>query len=345
VAIAAHDKRGVQAGVRVRDARQARRLTQRQLAAEAGIGIGTLRDLEQGRVRSPQPDTVARLGRILGLHDDRRDAPRGLWIGMLGPLTVCCDGRSVPLRTAGQRVILGMLALGCGSAVRQDAIVDALWGEKPPPAGTGTVHCYISRLRSILNVPGDTVLFREARGYRLRLTAGQFDLIAFRHLVGEARHAAVADGAVTACRLYGQAAALWRGEPGEDLEGLHDHPEIAALSEERVALTVEYARLSAALGWHDLVLPDLRKLTAQNPLDERLQAALMTALAGTGRRAEALRAYEAVCCRLNEDFGLPPGDELRAARAAVVRQQVPSARTASDLDLWRDDGVRILPAH
>jgi transcriptional regulator with XRE-family HTH domain len=126
VALAVHGKRGVQAGARLRNARREKGLTQRELASEAGIGIGTLRDLEQGRVMSPQPDTVARLGRILGLQDQRQPRPGGLWIGVLGPLAVFRDGRSVTLRTAGQRAILGLLALGCGGAVRQDALVDAL---------------------------------------------------------------------------------------------------------------------------------------------------------------------------------------------------------------------------
>jgi transcriptional regulator with XRE-family HTH domain len=162
VVVAAHDKRGVQAGVRVRNARRARGFTQRELAPEAGISIGALRDLEQGRVLSPQPDTVARLGRILGLHDECPAGPGGLWIGMLGPLVVFREGRSVALRTEGQRAILGMLALGCGDAVRQDAIVDALWGGNPPRTATATVHCYISRLRSVLDMPGGAVLFRNA---------------------------------------------------------------------------------------------------------------------------------------------------------------------------------------
>jgi DNA-binding SARP family transcriptional activator/DNA-binding XRE family transcriptional regulator len=341
VALAVHGKRGVQAGARLRNARREKGLTQRELASEAGIGIGTLRDLEQGRVMSPQPDTVARLGRILGLQDQRQPRPGGLWIGVLGPLAVFRDGRSVTLRTAGQRAILGLLALGCGGAVRQDALVDALWGGNPPRSATATVHCYISRLRSILNMPGGAVLFREASGYRLSVGARQLDLIAFRQLAEEARRAAASEGAVEACRLYRQAASLWRGEPGEDLDALHDHPEAAALSEERLALTVEYARLVSGLGWYDLVLPELRKLTARHPLDERLHAALMTALAGTGRQAEAFRAYDSVCRRLKADFGVSPGDELRAARTAVIRKQVPAARSAPDL--WQDDGVLPLP--
>lgn len=342
MAIAVHDERGIQAGVRVRKARRATGLTQRQLASEAGIGIGTLRDLEQGRVQSPQPDTVARLERILGRHGAGQDESGGLWIGVLGPLVLFRDGQDVPLRTVGQRTVLGMLALGRGAVVRQDAIVDALWGDNPPRSATGTVHGYISRLRSVLGLPGAGVLFREACGYRLRVAVGQLDLITFRDLAAQARQAAATGSVVEACRLYGQAVALWRGEPGEDLDGLHDHPEVAALSEERLALAVEYARLASSLGWYDLVLPDLRKLTAQNPLDERLHAALMTALAGTGRQAEALGAYEAVCRRLDEDLGLLPGDELRAARTAVLSQKVPMARPVADL--WCEDEVRVLPA-
>jgi transcriptional regulator with XRE-family HTH domain len=47
--------------------RQARGVTQRELAAAAGLSIGTLRDLEQGRTRFPRWGMVEGLAAVLGL--------------------------------------------------------------------------------------------------------------------------------------------------------------------------------------------------------------------------------------------------------------------------------------
>ena len=94
-----------------------------------------------GRETTPQPDTVARLGRILGLQDQRQPRPGGLWIGVLGPLAVFRDSGAALisriLRASG-RFSAGP-ALGCGGAVRQDALVDALWGGNPALLRYG--HC------------------------------------------------------------------------------------------------------------------------------------------------------------------------------------------------------------
>jgi hypothetical protein len=51
----------------VRAHRRLAGLTQRQLAALAGISVAALRDLEQGRIRQPRAESVARLARVLGL--------------------------------------------------------------------------------------------------------------------------------------------------------------------------------------------------------------------------------------------------------------------------------------
>ena len=52
--------------------REERRLTQRELAAAAGLSLGALRDLEQGRTQSPRWDTAERLATALGLGPGQR---------------------------------------------------------------------------------------------------------------------------------------------------------------------------------------------------------------------------------------------------------------------------------
>src|SRR5690348_8511169 len=56
----------------LRSHREAAGLTQRQLAARAGISAGALEDLEQGRTRRPRPESLNRLAAALGLTGEQR---------------------------------------------------------------------------------------------------------------------------------------------------------------------------------------------------------------------------------------------------------------------------------
>lgn len=63
--------------------RQAANLTQHELAALAGLSLGAVRDLEQGRTRRPANDTLTALSMALGLNSaqvgelERAAAARG----------------------------------------------------------------------------------------------------------------------------------------------------------------------------------------------------------------------------------------------------------------------------
>jgi DNA-binding SARP family transcriptional activator/tetratricopeptide (TPR) repeat protein/transcriptional regulator with XRE-family HTH domain len=244
----------------------------------------------------------------------------GLRVGICGPLTVSRDGAESGALPAGQRLVVGLLALAAGSAILPGSIIAALWPEQDPPASAATiVRTYVSRLRSRFGVEGERLISRGNGGYRLCLSAEQLDLLAFRRLVGLAREA---EDSRRACEWYEQAMCLWRGDPVEDIELLRAHPAAVALAGERIAVVLEYADRAAVAGRHDMVLPHIKALTAANPLDERLHAALMVALAGSGRQAEALRVYDDLRCRLAEELGMDPGEQLRDAHQKVLRQEI-----------------------
>jgi DNA-binding SARP family transcriptional activator/tetratricopeptide (TPR) repeat protein len=241
-----------------------------------------------------------------------------LWIGVLGPLRLVRDGTELPPIAPSSRRLLALLILADGAPVSKDAAMEVLWERELPPSAAGILHTYISRLRSLL---GTETLLRDSSGYRLRLTAGQLDIQSFRHLVSQARRAAAPEDA---CRLYQEAVALWRGDPLEDVPTLHGHPKLTALRDEHAAAVREFAELADALGWHEKVLPHLKALTTSSPLDEKSHAALMTALAGSGQQARALRVYEDLRQRLDEELGVLPGPDLRAAHARVLKQEIPA---------------------
>jgi DNA-binding SARP family transcriptional activator len=242
--------------------------------------------------------------------------PSRLWIGVLGPLVVARDGVELPALPAGQRVVLGLLALAGGVPVPRDVIVDALWGEAPPRSSTAIVQTYLSRLRSALHDEGREYLPEiDGSSYRLVVAPDELDLLMFRRLAEAARAAPEASAA------FEQALGLWRGQPLADVGVLQRHPAVSAVAAEHAALVLEHADTGAAG-----VLPQLRELTTWDPLNEAAQARLMIALASAGRQAEALRAYEEVRQRLDEDLGVLPGPALRAAQARVLQQDIPETR-------------------
>ena len=72
-------------------------------------------------------------------------------IGLLGELEVRGDdGAEVAVTGAKLRALLAVLALHAGRAVPTDVLVDALWGEDPPPAVRNGLQALVSKLRRAL---------------------------------------------------------------------------------------------------------------------------------------------------------------------------------------------------
>ncbi len=204
--------------------RRAAGLTQRQLAARAGISPGTVEDLEQGRTGRPRPESLARLAAALRLTEDQRGelagAGRphgqrhpgdGLRLSVLGPLAAWRDGTAADLGPARQRAVLGLLALHAGAALPRAALVDALWPEDPPPTAVVMVQAQISRIRRLL-APAARRSW-DGPAYRLGPGAMSLDLTEFTRLSAHARQAVAAGHLPGACTRYERALALWRGQP------------------------------------------------------------------------------------------------------------------------------------
>jgi DNA-binding SARP family transcriptional activator/tetratricopeptide (TPR) repeat protein len=321
----------------LRDYRRAARLTQPELAWRAGISVGAVRDLEQGRTHRPLPESLAALGRALGLSRaqagelEQAAAARGSWLQVLGPLAAWRNNTSVALGGPGQRAVLGLLAITPNALVHRELIIDVLWRDDPPSNAVNLVQAHVSRLRRILDpvgAPGRPggLLTSAGSSYRLRAEPGQLDLLALSQLATEAQGARSSADNEAACGLYQQALGLWHGEPLADVDLLRGHPALAALARQRTEMVLEYARAACAAGWHGRVLSLLRELADQEPLNEQVHAQLMIALAGSGQQAEALAVYHDLCRRLDEELGMPPGQRLAAAHQLVLRQEAPAAR-------------------
>lgn len=350
---------GSPVGALVRSHRQAANFSQAELAARAGISVAALRDLEQGRRRRPRQQTVARLCRALSLDDAQarelaragKPARQGhsgtapaaaqgeIQIQILGTIAAWRDGQSVRLGPPRQRAVLGLLSLTPGSWWPRENLIDAIWGDGAPSAVVNLVQVYVSRIRRAID-PGrpardeGNVLTSGASGYRLQVTGEQLDLIVFRELTEQARTASAAAGGPgqsgedpeAACDYYARALRLWRGDPLADISVLRNHPGVQALRREYVAAVLGYADACAALGRPELAVEYLWGVIAKDPLHEPACARLMTALAGAGEQASALRVYEDIRLRLDDQLGIRPSPALVDAHVQVLRQAVPLQR-------------------
>jgi DNA-binding SARP family transcriptional activator/tetratricopeptide (TPR) repeat protein len=342
-------------GELVRIRRLAAGLTQEELAGRAGVSVGTLRDLEQGRTHRPRSGLITRLDAVLDLAAgeveesvggaacaDSTVAPvgagfpaAGLWLRVLGPIEALRDGEPLALGPPRQRAVLGLLAMSAGTSVHRDALVDALWGQDPPAAALNEVQACVGRLRAVLDPersPRDSrgLLVSAGTSYRLQLEHRELDWLAFRDLAGRAAVAVSAGETEVSLGLYERAMRLWRGVPLADVDALRGHPAVTEAHRVWAATVADFAHNAIASRQVELVLPDLWRWVERDPLNEKAHALLMIALAEAGQRAMALDVFADICGRLNAQLGLQPGPDLSAAHLRILRQEVLHVEASTD---------------
>lgn len=144
---------------------------------------------------------------------------------VLGSVEVAAHGRRVAV-SGRRRTILAVLLAADGRVVTTDHLVDAVWGDTPPPSARKSLQSHVSRLRGQLQAVApdepDAVVTEED-GYRVDLDTHDFDAHAFLDLVDRARDRAAARGDVA--ELLSEAESLWRGPAFGELA---DHPAVRA---------------------------------------------------------------------------------------------------------------------
>ncbi|MFB9624171.1 BTAD domain-containing putative transcriptional regulator [Nonomuraea helvata] len=245
-------------------------------------------------------------------------------IRVLGPLEIVGDdGRSCQIGSLKLRALVSMLVLAEGRPVAPATLIDRLWGEEPPAEAQASLHSYVSNLRRVLE-PGrpargqSRLLTFGPVGYTLAIDQEQVDTTRFLRLVGQAEEAA---GPAEVERLAGEALALWRGEPYQDLD---DQAYVAAVKA-RLTEARERARelrVSAVIQQdrHRELLGELEALTYEHPLRERLWALRALALYRCGRQGEALETLRTARRILAEELGIDPGEELRELERDILGQ-------------------------
>ena len=182
--------------------------------------------------------------------------------GLLGALELDEDGRSIEIAGAKQRALLAVLLLNANRVVSSDALIDALWEERPPDTALKALQVHVSQLRKVL---GKDALETRAPGYLLRTGHDALDVERFERLHAEGR--------------FEEALSLWRGPPLAEFTYLRfAQAEISRLYELRLACLEERIERDLADGRHAELIGELESLVDEHPLREATRAQLMLCL-------------------------------------------------------------------
>lgn len=242
-----------------------------------------------------------------------------LRIQLCGHLAIERDGVRVEARLPGKQgaCLLGYLAANQDRWATRDELIEAVWGDNPPPDAAGALSALLSKVRRV--VGADRI---EGRG-SLRFVSAD-DVLVDVHFALDALHraeAAVTFGAwseaytpshaahVTGSRIFmlGHEAPwidAWRPRVADvGVRGLECH--LRALLE-----------LPSQLSEAERVARNLVEIA---PFRESGYRLLMEALERTGNRAEALRTYEYLRLLLSDELGASPDPQTAAIHQRLLR--------------------------
>jgi DNA-binding SARP family transcriptional activator/streptogramin lyase len=244
-----------------------------------------------------------------------------LAFSLLGPLEARLDGEVLPLGGPRQRAVLALLLLHANESVSRGALIEGVWGDRPPSTVGAALNVHLSKLRKLLTEAPDAALVTDLNGYTLRIDPERLDLYRFERLLREGRSSLTSGNPEEASAALDQALALWRGEPLAELAlGPNVESSLGRLVELRLSGLEDSFEAALQLGRHAELVPELEPFVRGHPLREHARAQLMVALYRSGRQSEALQAYREVRALLAGELGLDPGPELQRLERAILVQ-------------------------
>jgi DNA-binding SARP family transcriptional activator/WD40 repeat protein len=239
---------------------------------------------------------------------------------VLGPVQVL-DQHGVAIDVGGPkpRLVLVQLLLNPNRVVSSDALVDALWGDDPPPTARRSLQSHVAKLRAALG-GDDGPLRSQSPGYVLVVDESQIDLCRSEDLMRQAR-ASLLSNPRRSHLLAQQAQKEWSSEPLGDLA---THDQLVAQRRRLDHLWLDLIELDLdaelAVGNTAEAVEQLESLVLDRPEHEPFWARLMTAYYRLGRQSDALRAFQRARAALLEAFGIDPSPELQRLEVAILGQ-------------------------
>jgi adenylate cyclase len=238
---------------------------------------------------------------------------------LLGPLSVTIDGRELRQLPRKADALLTLLTLQPGRPIAREAVRDYLWTDRGPEQARHS-------LRQTL------LVLRHSLGHDLILAEGNCLVIAPGTLAVDAIEFE-ARAASTDRDVLAEAAALYRGELLENRGAVAprfddwlavERSRFAALA---ATILRRLAAACAAAGEIETAIAAAMRLVTIDNLREDSHRLLIELLARAGRRAEALRRFDAVAELLKRELGVRPDDETVALAHRIRRESSTPAAT------------------
>jgi DNA-binding SARP family transcriptional activator len=260
----------------------------------------------------------------------------------LGPLAVTHHGSDITPTAPKVRQVLAFLLVRRNQIVQAAEFLDELWGSRPPDSAMTTLQTYVYKLRKeILGPSGLAQLHTRPSAYLFEVPDEQVDICEFEQLSRQGRAALENDQPKRATELLSNALSLWRGRA---LAGVTAGEILAAhitrLEEQRLRILEMRIEADMRLGRHQELISELKVLVFTHPLHERFHGDLMTALSRSGRRYEALDAYQRLRRILIDELGLEPSARLQQLHQSLLKAD------SRDLAVLPEESapVRVRPA-
>jgi predicted ATPase/DNA-binding SARP family transcriptional activator len=245
-------------------------------------------------------------------------------IRILGPLEVVDTGPVSTVAGARLRRLLVRLAWDASRIVSTGELIEAVWIDDEAPADVANaLQSLVSRLRRALG--SAAAITQHEGGYRLTVERCDVDAHAFATAARDGHVALAAGRHDDAVDVLSTSLAGWRGIALQDADSApYAVTARRRLDEMRLDAIADRNDAQLALGGADGLVAELEALVAAHPLRERFTGQLMTALAATGRGAEALAAYEHLRRFLADELGTDPSPGVQAVHLAVLRGEIPA---------------------
>jgi DNA-binding SARP family transcriptional activator len=227
------------------------------------------------------------------------------------------------------RGVLALLLLQANRVVHVDTIIEELWGPNPPRSAVTIVQTYIYHLRKVfaaekLDPPGKPLLATRPPGYLLHAEPEQVDAEVFERLVQEGRDLKEKDRPRQAAATLSRALGMWVGPALDGVpQGRLLQAHVVHLEELRINALEMRIQADITLGKHGELIAELRSLTCAYPFHEWFHGQLISVLSRSGRRSEALQAYQSLRALLSEELGVDPSPGLQRLQQHVLTLGAP----------------------
>ncbi|HEV3357541.1 MAG TPA: AfsR/SARP family transcriptional regulator [Pseudonocardiaceae bacterium] len=271
-------------------------------------------------------------------------------INVLGVLKVHQGDQDVTPSAPRKRQLFALLTLSPNIAISTDRLIEEIWPEGVPGTALPTIQTYVYEIRRALQRSADTAgatplsIETQGDGYALRMDAEDLDSGRFDSLLSEGRKQLAKNNPTAVATTMTEALACWQGEAYSGVRRTRALEARARyLGEQRRQAFEMKVDSFLATGQHRQVIGELKELSFAEPAHEWVEGRLMVALAGSGRRTEALEVYQTHRNYVREKLGLEPSQHMVELQHRILSGTLGNRTPAPAKAAAAPNGVASLP--